>query len=109
MSEHEHSSGSSAVVARAEAGDHGDFYLLGAALEPSLHALEDLAVVLRRQVYGYGRGRELYDDSGEVNPAVRLAEAAEHLAHVRGALDDAHRQANAFWSAIGDIGLGEAP
>ena len=122
MSEHEHSS---RAVRRAEAGaqawadaarlqlvaaaDHGDFYLLGAALVPTLYAVEDLAVVLRRQCAGYGRGRALYDDSGEVDPAVRLAAAAEHLARVRGALADAHRHANAFWSAIGHIGVQEQP
>jgi hypothetical protein len=122
MSEHEHSS---AAVVRAEAGaqawadaarlqlaavaDHGEFYGLAAALVPTLYALEDLTVVLRRQCAGYGLGRALYDDSGEVDPAVRLAEAAAHLARVRDALADAHRYTNAFWSAIGHIGVEAHP
>lgn len=85
--------------------DHGDFYALTAALVPTLCALQDVANVLRVQVAGYGEGRAVYDDTRSVDPAVRLAEAAEQLARTRDALAAAHHHANGFWSEISHIGI----
>lgn len=94
-----------ARLQREAAPDHGDFYALAAALVPTLYGLEDLTNVLRGQVARYGDGRAVYDDTCTVDPAVRLAEAAEHLALTRDALAAAHIQANRFWSAISHIGV----
>src|SRR3954469_24467206 len=80
------------AVARGEAGvaawedvvrlqrwavaDHADFYALAGLVVGTLYALEDLAGVLERQVAGYGQtqqaqGRQLYDDTPQVDPAER--------------------------------------
>jgi hypothetical protein len=100
----------SAVHAQRSAiPDHTDFYALAAEIVPALHSLQELANVLRRQVAGYAAGRQIYDDTGVVDPAVRLAEAAEALALMRDALAAAQTQANAFWSAIGHIGIRDVP
>lgn len=85
--------------------DHADFYALAAAVVPTLYVLEDLANVLRQQVSRYAEGRRLYDDTREIDPAVRLADAAERLTSLRDALATAHEQANGFWSAISHIGV----
>ena len=113
------------AVVRAEAGtagwedavrlqrwatpDHTDFYALAGEMVATLHAMDDLAAVLGRQVAGYAdtqraRGRTLYDDTGQVNPMVRLVTAVEALADARDALAVATRSANEFWSAVGHIG-----
>lgn len=89
--------------------DHADFYALAAAVVPTLYGLEDLANVLRQQVSRYAEGRRLYDDTRQVEPATRLADAAERLALLRDALAIAHRHANDYWSAIAHIGVEVAP
>jgi hypothetical protein len=97
-----------AEVARLQRGavaGHADFYALAAALVPTLYALEDLAQVLRAQVTRYGHGCGVYDDTRTVDPRVRLAQAAEHLARTRDALRAAQHHGNAFWSAISHIGV----
>ena len=96
------------TVARAQrvaAPDHADFYAVAGELVETLHALQDVASVLRRQVAGYGEGRRVYDDSATVDPALRLATAADRLELLRVALDPACEHANAFWSQIGHIGV----
>lgn len=90
---------------RWAAPDHADFYALAAAVVPTLYGLEDLANVLRQQVSRYAEGRRVYDDTREVDPAVRLADAAERLALMRDALATAHDHASGFWSAISHIGV----
>src|SRR5215210_7643278 len=81
------------VVARGEAGvaawedvvrlqrwavsDHADFYALAGLTVGTLYALEDLTNVLERQVASYpqtqqAHGRQLYDDTRQVDPAERL-------------------------------------
>jgi hypothetical protein len=90
---------------RAAVPRHSDFYELAALLAPTLYSLEDLANVLARQVAGYGAGRALFDDSGTVDPHVRLAQAAEELRGVRDALADAYARTQGFWSHIGHIGV----
>lgn len=82
--------------------DHADFYAPASSIVPTLHLLQDLANVLRRQVAGY-------DDTRQVDPVVRLAEAAEHLALLRDALTGAQRQANLFWSSISHVGVKVQP
>ena len=91
--------------------DHADFYALAGEIVATLYALDDLAQVLRRQVAGYGqaqqdRGRRLYDDSyGQVDPAVRLADAVDELDGLAAHLPETQGSANRFWSAIGHIGV----
>jgi hypothetical protein len=68
-------------------------------------ALQGTADVLRRQVESYAEGRAVYDDSGQVKQRLRLAEAAGCLLLARDALGAAAKRANAFWSAIGHIGV----
>lgn len=94
---------------RVAVPDHADFYALAAEIVPTLHALQDLANVLRRQVTGYADGRAVYDDSREVDPVLRLAEAAGQLALLRDRLAAAQEHANGFWSAISHIGIEVQP
>lgn len=89
--------------------DHAHFYALAAEMVPTLHALQDLANVLRRQVTGYADGRAVYDDSRQVDPVLRLAQAAEQLALLRDRLAAAQDYANGFWSAISHIGIEVQP
>jgi hypothetical protein len=92
---------------RWAAPEHGEFYVLAGELVRTLYALEDLARVLGRQVAGYGRGRAVYDDTWQVDPAARLVEAAGELSRLGAALGMAERAASAFWSAIGHIGVAQ--
>lgn len=94
---------------RAAEPDHADIYALTGEIVPTLSTLQDLANVLRAQVAGYGVHQGIYDDSRTVDPAVRLAEAAEYLALMRDALAAAYLHANAFWSAISHIGIEAQP
>ncbi len=94
--------------------DHPDFYALACETVATLHALEDLAVVLRRQVAGYAttqqaRGRQVYDDTRQIDPRHRLAEAGTDLDLLADRLRSAERAANAFWSGIGHIGTEASP
>ena len=118
--------GPDTAVARAEAGtggweeavrlqrwadpDHTDFYVLAGEMVATLQSLEDLAQVLGRQVAGYPhmqqeRGRRLYDDTRQVDPAERITDAVTALAALTGHLRAAQAPANRFFSAIGHIGL----
>ncbi|MGQ0480006.1 MAG: hypothetical protein ACT4O0_03100 [Pseudonocardia sp.] len=95
-----------AVVAqRSAAPDHDAFYLLASELVSTLYALRELTRTLGGQVAGYGEGRAVYDDSREVDPHARLAEAAAHLAATGEHLQRAALTANAYWSAIGHVGV----
>lgn len=86
--------------------DHADFYALAGEIVSTLHALDDLAHVLRRQVRAYGQGRRVYDDTyGQVEPAVRLADAAAELGELIQYVQAAQAPANRFWSAIGHVGV----
>lgn len=94
--------------------DHGDFYALAGEMVASLHAFEDLAVVLGRRVAGYAhtqqeRGRVVYDDTRQHDPRHRLAEAATDLDILADRLRSAERAANAFWSGIGHVGTEDQP
>ena len=89
--------------------DHTEVYALAGEMVATLDALDDLAAVLGRQVAGYAdtqraRGRTLYDDTGQVNPMVRLVGVVEALADTRDALVVVARSVNEFWSAVGHIG-----
>lgn len=86
--------------------DHADFYALAGEIVSTLHALDDLAHVLRHQVAAYGQGRRVYDDTyGQVEPEVRLADAAAELGELIQYAQAAQAPANRFWSAIGHIGV----
>lgn len=98
-----------AVAQRAASPDHGDFYALAAELTTTLNALHELTTTLARQVAEYGQGRAVYDDTRELDPHLRLAEAAEHLAATGCHLRRASDTANAYWSAIGHIGIEDRP
>jgi len=89
--------------------NHSDFYDLASCISPTLYSLMDLANVLAHQVSTYGDGRPVYDDTRTVDPAVRLAEAAEHLRAMRDALAVARDHAEGFWSEIAHIGVEVAP
>ena len=109
------------AVARAEGGvagwedavrlqrwaipDHADFYALAGEIVATLHALEDLAHILARQIAGYGHGRVLYDDTRHVDPAQRLLAAGSAMQALHGAVSVAAGWANEFWSAVGHIGV----
>jgi hypothetical protein len=93
--------------------DHADFYALAGEMVATLRALDDLAQLLHRQVAGYARtqqdrGRWLYDDTREVDPAERLQTAVIALQELRSGASRAADRANTFWSAIGHIGTEEA-
>jgi hypothetical protein len=85
--------------------DHGDFYALAAEMVDTLRALEALARLLGGQMSTYGHGRAVYDDTRTVDPRRRLAEAGRALATLQADLAAAEREANAFFSAIGHIGV----
>jgi hypothetical protein len=95
-------------VARYQRGanpDHADFYVIAGELVQTVAALQDMTQVLRRQVEGYAEGRDVYDDLQQMDPKLRLAEAAGYLLLTRDALETVYKRANAFWSAIGHIGV----
>ncbi len=85
--------------------DHADFYALGGEVTTTLRALDDLFGVLRRQVGGYGDGRCVYDDTGRVSAIGRLQEAVSAIEVAQTRLAETHEMVNAFWSAIGHIGV----
>jgi hypothetical protein len=89
--------------------DHADFYTLTGEAVTTLNALDDLFRILAEQVAGYPVGRRLYDDTGETDPTDRLRHAVAELHAAGDALHDAQRAANAFWSAIGHIGVEARP
>jgi len=87
--------------------DHADIYAIACELVATLTALDDLASVLARQVSDYGKGRALYDDTRQIDPAERLAEAVKRLRSAQTDVRAAWVAANGFWSAIGHIGVEE--
>ena len=88
---------------------HADFYDIAADVVATLYALDDLTVVLARQVGDYGQGRALYDDTRTVNPDARLTEAVEALSRVHASLGTTATAANEYWNAIGHIGVEVTP
>ena len=88
---------------------HADFYALAGEMVATLNALDDLSVLLARQVGRYGQGRALYDDTHTTDPADRLTEAVDHLRSMRAGLVTASAAANGFWSAVGHIGVEVTP
>ena len=88
---------------------HADFYALAGEIVATFYALDDLTVLLARQVGDYGRGRALYDDTRTVDPADRLAEAVASLRAVHTALGAVTPAVHAFWNAIGHIGVEATP
>ena len=94
---------------RDAVADHADFYALAGEVTTTLRALDDLFRVLRRQVGGYGGGRCLYDDTGRISAVGRLQEAVSAIEGAQTRLAEADQLVNAFWSAIGHIGVRHAP
>jgi hypothetical protein len=90
---------------RQAAADHADFHALGGEVTTTLRALDDLFGVLRRQVSAYGDGRCLYDDTGRVSAVGRLQEAVSAIEVAQTRLAETEQLVNAFWSAIGHIGV----
>jgi hypothetical protein len=88
---------------------HADFYALAGEMVATLYALDDLTVVLARQVGDYGQGRALYDDTRTVDPAERLTEAVAALRAVHTALGAVTPVVHALWNAIGHIGVEATP
>ena len=95
-----------AVVHAQQATDahHSDFYALAGHLADSLASARSLARVLERQVERYPAGRDLYDDTGTVDPAERCELALLELEEFGVALDESIYYLNRFHSAIGHIG-----
>ncbi len=90
--------------------EHGSFYGLAGEMVATLHAIDELAALLHRQVARYQRdqqqaGEVVYDDTREMDPAERLQVAAIALDEVRDMAASAEFWANAFWSAISHIGV----
>lgn len=94
---------------REAVADHADFYALAGEMTTTLRALDDLLRVLRRQISGYGDDRCLYDDTGRISAVGRLQEAVSAIEVAQTRLAETDAQVNAFWSAIGHIGLRHAP
>jgi hypothetical protein len=94
---------------RNSPADHADFYALAGDMVATLHALDDLAGVLRRQIVSYVGQPGLYDDTRRIDPAQRLTQAHEELTAARTALVMAAGAVNRFWSAIGHIGIEAQP
>src|SRR5690242_9888143 len=69
--------------------DHADIYAIAGELVATLTAVNDLAAVLARQISGYGDGRALYDDTYQVDPVERLAEAVRQLRSAQTDIRDA--------------------
>ena len=88
---------------------HADFYVFAGYVSRTLRAMDDLTVILARQVEAYPTGRRVFDDTRTVDPIVRLGMALEYLAGLRTALVTADREANAFWSEISHIGVDPDP
>lgn len=103
-----------ARLQRRATPDHAEFYALAGEIVETLYSLDDLVRVLARQVDRYERtqrerGQQVYDDSrGGVDPTVRLSGACDDLQMLVDGLSVAVRPANAFWSAIGHIGVEDA-
>ena len=90
---------------REAVADHADFYALSGEMTTTLRALDDLLRVLRHQVSGYGDGRCLYDDTGQISAVGRLQEAVSAIEVAQTRLAETEQLVNAFWSAIGHIGV----
>ena len=88
---------------------HADFYALAGEMVATLYALDDLTVVLARQVGDYSQGRALYDDTRTVDPAERLTAAVGSLREVHAALGVVTPAVHEFWNAIGHVGFEAAP
>ena len=89
---------------RGDTVDHADLYGLAGEVVATLRALDELAGVLARQTAYYGVGRALRDDEG-ADPAERIDQAASAADALGADVVGAARHANAYWSAIGHIGL----
>ena len=83
---------------------HSDFYALAGHLVDSLASARSLVRVLERQVERYPAGRDLYDDTGTVDPRERLELALLELEEFGVALDESIYYLNRFHAAIGHIG-----
>lgn len=83
---------------------HSDFYALAGHLVDSLASARSLVRVLERQVERYPAGRDLYDDTGAVDPRERCELALLELEEFGVALDESIYYLDRFHSAIGHIG-----
>ncbi|MDQ4118428.1 MAG: hypothetical protein M3235_15910 [Actinomycetota bacterium] len=86
---------------------HSDFYALAGHLIDTLGSARSLVGVLARRVERYPAGRDLYDDTGTVDPRERLELALLELEEAGVALDESIYYLNRFHSAIGHIGYRE--
>jgi hypothetical protein len=88
---------------------HAEFYALAGEMVDTMRELSDLVSILRAQVREYGTTEGIYDDTRTVEPSTRLAYADDALDTLGHALTMADRAGNEFWSAIGHIGVEDAP
>jgi hypothetical protein len=89
---------------RAADAHHSDLYALAGHLSDSLRAVRLLVRVLERQIERYPAGRDLYDDTGTVDPCERLELALLELEEFGVVLDEALPYLERFHCAIGHIG-----
>ncbi len=83
---------------------HSDFYARAGHLIDTLGSARSLVGVLARRIERYPAGRDLYDDTGTIDPHERLELALLELEEFGVALDEAIYYLNRFHSAIGHIG-----
>lgn len=95
-----------AVVHAQQAIDahHSDFYALAGHLGDTLRSVRSLVRVLERQVERYPAGRDLYEDTGTVDPRERCELALLELEEFGVVLDEALPCLERFHAAIGHIG-----
>lgn len=83
---------------------HSDFYALAGHLVDTLASARSLVQVLQRRLERYPAGRDLYDDTGTVDPRERCELALLELEEAGVALDESIYYLNRFHSAVGHIG-----
>ena len=86
---------------------------MAGCLVETVQAVQDLAGVLAAQVRGYAASLppelRVYDDTRTYPPQQRLDAGRDRAAGLASHLGQAAQRANAFWSAIGHIGVEETP
>ena len=83
---------------------HADLHDLAGELVTTLQALEGLTSALARHTEAYAERGDLRDDE-DADPTARLELGVAEVREVGRLLGTALRPANAFWSAVGHIGL----
>ncbi len=86
-----------------------DLYTLGAVLDELTSTLAHITAQCAAATGNYPDGRILRDDTDSHDPAVRCAEAADHLHQTSQPLAAANEEARWFHTAIGHVGIQMQP